>query len=263
MKNAAAVDLISQDTGQETCKETRLSSVGPISRGSSVTTDTASTNSDLDTSSDEELVEEIQGKKDTINTEKQDIVNANIADNDFSGTKAPVVEVIDNRKNGGDVQQADEKTGDAISVLKESPVEISERAYEHSTEEFKTGDNISVGSRTEDDFESLSVISNLDDKEEHINMPEEEVNQAGDCKQSDNNGENIIESMKNVHIEENKDKTDGVSDICESRVTNWGVRAETEINIRGELDNNSGRGSSPHPWPWETVCNLNIRPVVS
>ena len=218
MKNAAAVDLISQDTGQETCKETRLSSVEPISRGSSVTTDTASTNSDLDTSSDEELVEEIQGKKDTIDTEKQDIVNANIADNDFSGTKAPIVEVIDNRKNG-DVQQADEKTGDGISVRKESPVEMSERADEHSTEEFKTGDNISVGSRTEDDFESLSVISNLDDKEEHINMPEEEVNQAGDCKQSDNNGENI-ESMKNVHIEESESKTEGVSDICESRVTN-------------------------------------------
>ena len=218
MKNAAAVDLISQDTGQETHKETRLSSVEPISRGSSVTTDTASTNSDLDTSSDEELVEEIQGKKDTINTEKQDIVNANIADNHFSGTKAPVVEVIDNRKNG-DVQQADEKTGDGISVQKESLVEISERADEHSTEEFKTGDNISVGSRTEDDFESLSVISNLDDKEDHINMPEEEVNQAGDCKQRDNNGENI-ENMKNVHIEESENKTDGVSDICESRVTN-------------------------------------------
>ena len=218
MKNAAAVDLISQDTGQETCKETRLSSVEPISRGSSVTTDTASTNSDLDTSSDEELVEEIQGKKDTVNTEKQDVVSANIADNNFSGTKALVVEVIDNRKNG-DVQQADEKTGDGISVLKESPVEISERADEHSTEEFKTGDNISVGSRTEDDFESLSVISNLDDKEEHINMPEEEVNQAGDCKQSDNNGKNI-ESMKNVHIEESENKTEGVNDICESRVTN-------------------------------------------
>ena len=240
MKNAAAVDLISQDTGQETCKETRLSSVEPISRSSSVTTDTASTNSDLDTSSDEELVEKIQGKKDTVNTEKQDIVNANIADNDFSGMKAPVVEVIDNRKKG-DVQQADEKTGDGISVqkespveiseradektgdgisvLRESPVEISERADEHSTEEFKTGDNISVGSRTEDDFESLSVISNLDDKEDHINMPEEEVNQAGDCKPSDNNGVNI-ESMKKVHIEDSENKTEGVSDICESRVTN-------------------------------------------
>ena len=245
--------MISQDTGQETCKETRLSSVEPVSRGSSVTTDTASTNSDLDTSSDEELVEEIQGKKDTVNTEKQDIVNANIADNDFSGTKAPEVEVIDNKKNddvehdektgegitvlkeslieiseraevidnrkNGDVQQADEKTGDGISALKGSPVEISERADEHSTEEFKTGDNISVGSRTEDDFESLSVISNLDDKEEHINMPEEEVNQAGDCKQSDNNGENI-ENMKNVHIEDSENKTEGVSDICESHVTN-------------------------------------------
>ena len=233
LKNNSADKEISHDTGQETRKvkeiesKNRLSSVEPISRESSVTTDPPSTNSDsnVDTSSGDDLMGESQERNGVSNVEKSD---DNDVENDNFGVR-PLDEIKDSKMIVV-AQLAEEESSDIDSVQKESLGKISERTEENSSEEFKTGDNVSIDSNNEDDFESLSVISNQGDKEDQEKMPEEEVTQTGDCKENETNRSHVekldcegnIESRDRIDgsTEKNQSVENNVNEVCEAPALN-------------------------------------------